>query len=165
MHGAAAGRGASWRLLLRRVIILAAGVALLGCGRKTDVKPPEFAAPEALHSVGARNVGAGIRVSWERPRRCADGSPLRDLAAFRVERSIAGGPFETIAKLAVSDRDRFRQIRRFRYLDEAVATGERYRYRVFSYTVDGLISEVSNVVEVVRELAPGVAATPGEETR
>lgn len=147
---------------LRTVItVLTAGLALIACGRKTDVKPPEFAAPEALHSVAARNVPGGIRVTWERPRRCADGSPLRDLAAFRVERSIGGGPFETVAKLAVSDHDRFRQMRRFRYLDEAVATGERYRYRVFSYTVDGLISEVSNVVEAVRTVPTPIPPTPG----
>jgi len=145
--------------------LLATAVALTACGRKTDVKPPEFAAPQALQNVAARNGPDGIRITWERPHLCADGSPLRDLAAFRIERSIGGDSFETLTKLTVSDRDRFRQMRRFRHLDGAVTVGERYRYRVFSYTVNGLISEVSNVVEIVRMRPPPVPPTPGEETR
>ena len=143
---------------------LAAALALLGaallslpaCGRKTDVKPPELVAPEVVQSIAAENVRDGVRVGWGRPRKYADGSTMRDLAGFRLERSHADEPFATIATVPVVDRDRFQQKRRFEHLDGDVAVGERYRYRVFAFTEDGHTSPGSESVELVR-------AIPSEE--
>lgn len=134
-------------------LVFAAAAILVGsngCGRQTDVKPPQFVAPERIEKLSAKNEKDGIRVSWERPEEYVDGSSMLDLAAFRLERSLADGPFQTLRKVEVTDRDRFRQIRRFRLLDTAVEARQHYRYRVVSFTLDGHVSAPSNIVEIER---------------
>jgi hypothetical protein len=138
-----------------------------GCGRKTPVKPPELAAPETIDGLDAANQSSGIRLGWPRPRTYADGSTMFNLAGFRLERAQNGTDFALIAELPVTDRDRFRQIRRFRYLDRDVVENVEYRYRLFSFTLDRYVSAPSNVAQIVR-VAPTPAATPspaGEEPR
>ena len=93
----------------------------------------------------------------------ADGSRMTDLGAFRIERSTADSPFTPIATLAVSDRDRFQQERRFRWVDTDTTVGGIYQYRVVSFTTDGYGSEPSNIVTIERAIptpAPTVAPTP-----
>jgi hypothetical protein len=127
-------------------------IAFGACGRKTDVKPPELVAPEIVASVTARNAPKGIKVAWARPRVYADGSAMRDLAGFRVERSHGEEAWTPITNVTVIDRDRFRQLRRFEHLDADVQVGDRYRYRVFAFTIDGHTSVASEIAEVVRAI-------------
>jgi len=145
-------------MLLRNVAVVVSTAALFAlpsaCGRKTDVKPPQLIAPEAIRELEATNEEEGIRISWERPNEYVDGSPMHDLAAFRAERSTAGGPFQTLSKVEVTDRDRFRQIRRFRLLDTNVRPNETYRYRVVSFTLTRHVSAPSNIVEIERVIPP-----------
>lgn len=129
-------------------------VLLSACGRKTEVKPPQLIAPEAIEKLEVTNEEEGVRISWERPDEYVDGSAMHDLAAFRVERSTAGGAFRVLSKVEVTDRDRFRQIRRFRLLDTNAAPNELYRYRVVSFTLTGHVSAPSNVVEIERVIPP-----------
>ena len=124
--------------------------AACGCGRKTAPRPPEMVAPEVVGKLEGGNTKDGILLHWERPTRYADGSRMLDLGGFRIERSTASGEFEVLSIREVTDRDRFRPIRSFRYLDGAVAEGEVYRYRVLSFTTDGYFSSPSRVVEIVR---------------
>jgi hypothetical protein len=84
---------------------------------------------------------------------------MPDLAGFRVERSVDGAPFAVVSELEVTDRDRFRKVRRFRFLDTDVERGRQYRYRVYAFTTDGHVSHVSEVAGVVRE-APLPQPTP-----
>jgi hypothetical protein len=56
-----------------------------------------------------------------------------------------------VADLEVTDRDRFRQIKRFLYVDEETIVDVEYRYQVVSYTLDGYFSSASNVVSLRRE--------------
>lgn len=137
------------------------GLALAGCGRTGPVKPPELARPAAIGDLQAVNEPEAIVLSWRRPTHYADGARLTDLGNFRVERAAAGAPvFETVAVLPVTDRQRFRQIKRFRFADRGVVAGESYRYRVVSSTVDGYASAASNTVEIVREPSAAVRDTP-----
>ena len=57
--------------------------------------------------------------------------------------------FSELATVVVEDRDRFRQAKRFRYTDEQITAGTRYRYRVRAFTLDGEYSTPSNIVEVL----------------
>lgn len=108
-------------------------------------------APEVIDKLEARNTEEGILLRWERPTRYADGSRMLDLAGFRIERSTASGEFEVLSIREVTDRNRFRPIRNFRYLDVAVTEGEAYRYRVVSFTTDSYFSPPSRVAEIVRQ--------------
>ena len=134
---------------------------LSACGRQTDVKPPQLVAPEAIKKLEATNDADGIQIRWERPDEYVDGSSMLDLAAFRVERGVGDGPFQMWKKVEVTDRDRFRQIRRFRLLDGNVTPDQRYRYRVMSYTLSGHVSAPSNIVEIERVVPP---PPPSSET-
>jgi hypothetical protein len=130
------------------------------CGHKTMVRAPEDCAPETITDLAVRNDADGIRLSWMRPKQYVDGKRMDDLGHFVIERSTgdaANTPFERLATLEVTDRERFRKTGRFRYLDAAVTTGVRYRYRVVSFTLDGYVSAPSNIASIERGPA-------GEET-
>ena len=138
---------------------------LAACGRKGPVKPPEYTRPAPIEDLSAKNEGDAILLTWKRPDTYADQSRMTDLGEFRLERATGGaGEFATIAVLPVTDRERFRQIKRFRFADRGVAEGESYRYRVVSSTVDGYASAPSNTVQIVREAAQAATPTP-KETR
>ncbi len=142
-------------------VLCAAGLTLPACGRKTMVRPPELVAPETIDSLAATNVAEGIRVTWRRPVKYADGTRMSDLGAFRVERTTGGAPFSPLATVAVTDRDRFQRARRFRWLDTATTVGETYQYRVISFTTDGYASQPSNIVTIARAVpTPAPTRTP-----
>lgn len=160
-------RLAAPRMLRRIGGATLACLALLACGRKTAVRPPEFVAPEAITDLVAGNAPTGVALSWQRPKQTADGQRLFDLDAFAVERALPGLPFGFLSRIQIPDRDRLRQQKRFTYLDQTALVGEDYRYRVRGVTVDGYVSAPSNVVEIVRQVptitptaAPTAWATP-----
>lgn len=140
--------------------LLVLAILTPACGRKTPVKPPEFAAPERIDDLATVNQEGGIRLSWGRPREYADGSRMLNLGGFTVERRRPGGDFARVAELPISDRERFRQRRTFRYLDPDVASGLSYEYRVLSFTLDDYVSQPSNVVSVVRVVPTPEPAEP-----
>jgi hypothetical protein len=129
------------------------------CGRKTPVKPPGLAAPETIDDLVAINAKDGIRLSWRRPVRYADGARMGDLGAFRIERSLPGEDFAQIATVALSDQDRFQQERRFHWVDSDTTMGTMYQYRVYSVTTDDYVSRASNIVTLERA-EPSPAPTP-----
>jgi hypothetical protein len=116
------------------------------------VKPPELVRPAAIEDLQAVNEADAIVLTWARPTRYADGSRMIDLGEFHIERDSAGEGFLLIATLPVTDQQRFRQVRRFRFADRGVETGGSYAYRVVSSTVDGYASAPSNPVAIVREV-------------
>ena len=79
---------------------------------------------------------------------------MRDLGSFTVMRSEANGAFEPIAKIPVTDNERFQVQSVFRYLDTATTLGHEYGYRVTASTTDGYVSEPSNEVALTRETPP-----------
>jgi hypothetical protein len=124
-----------------------------GCGRKGPPHAPEDVLPRALADLAASNVVDGVELSWSRPLLYADGTRMTDLGGFVVERATADAlGYQRIALLEVTDRDRFRQIKRFKHLDRDVTPGVAYRYRVVSFTVDRYFSAPSNVVTIERTL-------------
>jgi hypothetical protein len=124
-----------------------------GCGRKGLPRAPEDVVPRSLADLAASNVADGIQLSWSRPQLYADGTRMPDLGGFLVERATdAALTYQRIAELTVTDRDRFRQIKRFKHLDRDVTLGVAYRYRVVSFTVDRYFSAPSNAVTIERTL-------------
>jgi hypothetical protein len=126
----------------------------LACGRKAPPRPPQDVMPKTIEDLAASNVRDGIELSWARPRLYADGTRLTDLGGFLIERvsgSAAGARFERLAEIEVTDRERFQQIKRFRYVDRSVTGGGAYAYRVVSFTVDRYFSAPSNAVSIERQ--------------
>ena len=125
-----------------------------GCGRKTIApRPPEDVLPRPLTNLAASNLADGVQLSWGRPQLYANGERMTDLGGFVVERATGDElQYQTIATLEVTDRDRFRQIKRFKHLDRDVTVGVAYRYRVVSFTLDRYFSPPSNPVTIERAL-------------
>lgn len=68
------------------IIVIAAAVALAGCGRKGALIPPEALVPASVSQLQVHQQGADIRISWQAPAKEQSGRPLRDLAGFRLLR-------------------------------------------------------------------------------
>jgi hypothetical protein len=151
---------------LRRlfVVLLVTGSVALACGRKTVVKAPELVAPERIQSLSATNAPDGIRLTWARPVKYADGSRMYDLGSFRVERSTASGQFLPLATVEVTDRERLRQERHYGWVDADTVLGQTYQYRVISVTTDAYVSQPSNIVTLDRAL-PATAPPPTPPVR
>ncbi len=136
-----------------RILLTLSGLA---CGRKGPPRPPEDVLPQTISDLSAANVTDGVQLSWRRPLTYTDGSRMTDLGGFVIERAIGTEPraaFQRLSVLAVSDRDRFRQVKQFEYVDRDSVPESTYQYRVVSFTLDRYFSEPSNVV-IITHKAP-----------
>src|SRR5262249_14572004 len=87
--------------------------ALVGCGRKTDVRPPELVAPRAVAEVALASRSEGVAIRWSRPTQYVDGTSMEDLSGFVIQRSRNNEPFEELTRVPVTDRGRFQKVKRF----------------------------------------------------
>ena len=134
---------------------------LVACGVKSAPRPPEDVLPMPIADLRGTSVAGGIELRWARPRETVDGRQLSDLAGFHIERATGSAPaFERLATVEVTDRDRIQQQRVFRYTDTGVTVGDACRYRVVSFTLDGYVSDPSNVATVERTHVNGEAHAP-----
>ncbi len=124
------------------------------CGLKAPPRAPHDVLPQRITDLRYGDAPDGIELSWSRPRLYADGSRMTDLGGFSVERAPAADPaahFQRITVVEVTDRDRFRQLKGFHYVDHDTEPGTQYRYRVVSFTLDGYFSAPSNIVAAERK--------------
>lgn len=140
------------RIFASSICLLISACCLLpGCARKAAPRPPEDVLPRPLADLAASNLADGVQLSWGRPQLYMDGERMTDLGGFIVERATGEAfEYQRIAVLEVTDRDRFRQIKRFKHLDRDVTLGVAYRYRVVSFTLDRYFSPPSNAVTIER---------------
>jgi len=78
------------------------------------------------------------------------GHSMRDLGGFVLLRGEGNQPFQPLARLPVSDQERFSPQLTFSYLDNKTQVGNSYRYKIISHTTDGYTSAPSNEVEFTR---------------
>ncbi len=111
----------SWALAL-----FAAALCLMtACGRKGLPLPPLPVVPAPVANLRAEPRESSIVLSWARPDRNTDGSPLTDLREFRISRATlargaAGVPASAFSFLATVRADA---------PDNAAVEGTRYAYR------------------------------------
>lgn len=151
--------------------VLALGLAVPACGRKTMPKPPQLVAPRAVQELSLATQSGGILVRWSRPTEYVDGTDMKDLGGFVVERNRYNSKFEEIARVPVTDRGRFQKAKRFDYLDTKLLPGATYHYRIVAYTTDDYYSVPSDAAEITWNPpgpssaagSPAPAATPAAE--
>ena len=159
-------RSPSLRFLLIWCLVWITFALIPACGRKAAVRPPELVAPKPIEDLKIEAKTTGIELRWSRPRTYVDGSDMDDLGGFVVLRAVQNGSasgetsgeageFSELATVIVEDRDRFRQAKRFRYTDEQISVGTRYRYQVRAFTLDGDYSIPSNIVELLWQQEEG----------
>jgi len=141
--------------------LIAISIALIvchGCGIKTRVRAPEDVRPEQIVDLRAISVADGIRLSWTRPDRYQNRDPMRDLSDFLVLRGSDDQPMEQVAKIPITDQQRFQQQHHMLLVDKDALMNHRYRYQIISETSDGYQSRPSNEVVLVRTPPPQFGA-------
>lgn len=166
------------RLLARAVPwIVIAALLPLACGRRGAPIPPRRVAPAAVESFRAGPRDTDILVSWVRPVRNEDGSPLTDLAEFRLYRAVgaavpgSGPAFSLLATIRAEQPDNaVVQGNQYAYRDDGgpagLSPGVRYTYRVQAVNRSGAVGRSSPDALVDFSLAPApptaLQATAGD---
>lgn len=155
-------------------------LTLLACGRRGPPVPPRRVAPAAVESFRAEPGETDIVLSWVRPSRNEDGSPLTDLAEFRLSRAVGTpGPaglavppaFSLLATIRAQQPDNA-VVRDGQYLfrddggGAGLRPGIRYSYRVEAVNRRGVVGRPSEEAFVDFSLAPaaptGLQAAAGD---
>ncbi len=154
--------------------------ALLSCGRKGPLVVPRPPAPAAVGALRAEPLDNAIVVTWSRPGRNTDGSPLTDLLEFRLSRAVGAAPpqgsperpaFSLLAAVRAEQPDNaVAQGSRYAFRDDGGAQGltpgTRYLYRVQAVNRLGAMGPPSVEAFVDYALAPppptGLAASAGD---
>ena len=162
-------------------VLVAALVVLPACGRKGPPLPPRPVVPVAVGNFQAEPSGPGVVLSWIRPNRNDDNSPLTDLREFRIVRatvalgrgSVPSSAFSLLATVRAEQPENAGvQGAQYFYRDDAgghgLQTGHQYRYRVQAVNQDGDAGAFSAEVAVDFPPAPeppgGLKATAGDAT-
>ncbi len=162
-------------------ILAAALLVLPACGRKGPPLPPRPIVPAAVGNLQAEPTASGILLSWTRPTRNDDNSPLTDLVEFRILRATvalgtSAAPPSAFSLLATVRADHPENAGAERslyvYRDDAggqgLPTGHQYRYRVQAVNGRGEVGPFSADVAVEFPPAPappvGLKATAGDGT-
>ena len=143
---------------------LALAAVLLACGNKTPVRPPELVQPKPATSLAASSAKEGVVLTWRRPNEYSGGGRMNDLGGFEIERASGeGGDYARIGRIDLDDQTRFRPQRDITWTDTTAVAGERYRYRVVAFTLDGYESAPAGpaMVEFDPSKAPPTPAGEG----
>lgn len=144
---------------MKRLFLLALFIAVItpGCGKKGDLRAPEFVAPKPITNLRAQSAANGVRLTWNRPTEYMDGKEIKDLASFVVFRKELSPscldcpvPYRQLTTVNVEDREKFVKQRQYRFDDEEVTPKAIYRYRVSAQLSDGSLSAPSNEIEITR---------------
>jgi hypothetical protein len=147
---------------LGMLALVACTAPCAGCGRKTDVKPPQLVAPHTVTEVSLTTLDDGVSVKWTRPTKYVDGTNMEDLGGFVVERSRNNEQFEELTRVPVTDRGRFQKVNRFDYADKQMLRGTTYHYRIVAFTTDGYYSAPSGAATITwdPQPSPSPSTTP-----
>jgi hypothetical protein len=157
------------RVLWAAAILAALLVVVPACGRRGPPLPPRPILPATVGDFRAEPREAGILLSWTKPRRNNDDSPLTDLQEFRLlratgplgEAGVTTSAFTLLATIQAEQpggADAPGSL--YAYRDDAggqgLPTGVRYRYRVQAVNRQGGVGPLS--AEVVVDLIPAPPA-------
>lgn len=139
------------------LLLLVLTISTLACGRKSDPRAPELAAPKPINNLSARVAPDGVTLTWNRPTEYIDGKEIKDLASFVIFRKELSPscldcpvPYRQLQIVNVEDREKFVKQKQYRFDDREVRANVVYRYRVSAQLFDGSLSAPSNEVEISR---------------
>ena len=161
------------------ITIVVALFLVPACGRKGPPLPPRPVVPVAVGNFRAEPRENGVILSWTRPTRNDDGSPLTDLLEYRLFRATLPLGATTVPPTAFSGLATIRadqpenasvQGSLYAYRDDAgghgLATERQYRYRVQAINRRGQAGAFS--ADAAVDLTPpsvppvGLKATAGD---
>jgi len=145
-------------------------LGLVSCGRKGPPVPPRLVAPAGVGSSRAEARDSAIVVTWSRPSRNEDGSPLTDLVEFRLYRAVGPAPpqearerptFSLLATIRADQPDNA-TVRGLQYAfrddggGPGLTPGFRYFYRIQPVNRRGVLGQQSG--ELFVDFSPAPAA-------
>ena len=140
-------------------------LGLGGCGKKAELKYPEYFAPAKVENLRAKRDGNDVVLNWTSPKQTAAGNVLKDLALFYIKRApFALRPheydFDTIAEVAVdTDRESREGPLSYEYRDLAIGKSSDFQYMIVPANSDGVEGE--KLVATVQSLpAPKTIPIP-----
>jgi hypothetical protein len=128
-------------------VSLLIALLLVGCGKKGDPVPMGLPLPAAVGDLSGEVKDGVLFLSFSVPGKNQDGSPVKDLAGFKVFKSCTScfGPFEPVRDIQL-DGDKGFTIydnKVFFYDDDLVA-GYQYGYRIYPLSRSGTRGNPSN---------------------
>jgi hypothetical protein len=125
------------------LILLLMAASLAGCGKKGPVRPLSQPVPSAAEEFVLQQQGNQMLLSWTMPKHKDDGSPLTDLAGFRIYRGLYDAVdecptcVETSELWRVVDLEYLRDVQRvgdrFFLNDPDLTIGQGYQYRIIPF--------------------------------
>jgi predicted small lipoprotein YifL len=162
------------RPLTTFLTLLLLATALAGCGKKGPVRPLRQPQPGAAEEFTLRQQGDRMLLVWSLPQQNEDGTPLTDLAGFRIYR----GTFEpgddcpeclqTPKLWRLVDLEYLRDVQRvgdrFFAADSDLQPGQGYQYRIIPFNRWGQDGKPALQRQVLSEPppAPSQVAAAGQ---
>lgn len=146
---------------------------LAGCGKKGPVRPLAQPIPSAPQEFVVRQQGLQMVLTWTLPRFNENGSPLTDLAGFRIYRGLYDPAddcptcLQTPELWRVVDLEYLRDVERvgdrFFLTDKSLEIGQGYQYRIIPFNRWGQDGQPVLDRQVIVDPPPapqGVTVTP-----
>jgi hypothetical protein len=155
----------SYTLILSLCVL---ALVIAGCGKKASPVPKGLPIPAGVGDLRGDVRDGVLLISFSIPKKNQDGTPLNDLAGFRILKSCGGcgGGYEPWKSVAMTDRQGFttRGGRLYTY-DNDLREGFDYGYRVFPFSTKGVTGGGSNTFLISWKEPPGPlrGLTIGEE--
>lgn len=139
---------------------------IFSCGRKSIPLPPLTVVPEPIKDLKSIVRHEGVLLIWAPPERNNDGTPLENLMGFKVLRSEV--PVDVECKECVEIFEPISDVLYtfpsesagkmdggfFKFFDNDLKYGRRYRYKVLSYNTTGYLSPDSEIIDIFWDIAP-----------
>jgi hypothetical protein len=161
------------RTLTTFLCLLLLAAVLAGCGKKGPVRPLRQPVPAAVEEFSLRQQGDRMLLVWTLPRQNEDGTPLTDLAGFRIYRGTfeAGDDcpecLETPKVWRLVDLEYLRSVQRvgdrFFAADPGLQPGQGYQYRIIPFNRWGQDGKPVLQRQVLAEPPPAPAEVAAED--
>jgi fibronectin type 3 domain-containing protein len=136
---------------LTLAVSLLVALALLGCGKKGDPVPMATAVPATVGDFRGDVKDGVLFLSFTVPTKNQDGSPLTDLAGFRIFKSCTScmGPLEPLRDIYLDGESGFTIYQgRLYFYDDDLVPGYQYSYRLYPLSRAGGRGNPSNIFTV-----------------
>lgn len=151
--------------MLRKSITLALSICILclafSCGKKAAPAPKQQLVPGGIGEVSGEIKDGVLFLSFAIPTKNMDGSPVVDLAGFKIQKRCVscGGVFEAFKEVRLDDDKGFAVVRNRVYIyDDQLSNGYKYEYRVYPFTGKGALGDSSKAYSIQWQEPPGKPA-------
>ena len=157
-------------MLKKNILIFSLiGLVLLfcACGKKGDPLPVGLPLPGGINDLAGEVKDGVLFLSFAIPQKNRDGSPIKDLAGFKLFKrcGTCTGEYELYKDISLESKQGYTTSRgRFYIYDDDLMNGYQYGYKIYPYTKNGTRGDASSEFvipkwEIPPEAPKGVKAS------